>query len=135
VTFRKSDDEAQDATYFALSDGAYRLDDSARQYCVRKQSDGRLPARVLHTLTPTRDRRSRARYVDELEKAGLWLPIRTEGFRGWEIPAVLRWNWTKEQAEAFRASQAANGRKGGQALWRGRRGNLALVLPDEDGSQ
>lgn len=127
MTFRKPDDEATYAAYFALSDGAYRLDDAARQWCVRSRSDGRLPADVLHTLTPARDRRTRLKYLAELEQSRLWIALPAKGIPGWYIPSVLESNWTAAQEAAYRKQQSENGQKGAAARYAGRNHGLLLV--------
>lgn len=131
MAFLKGDDEAERAAYFALSDGAYRLDDAARQWSARTGTDGLLPARRLHTLTPTRDRRTLVRKVAELEQAGLWIPLQTNDFLGWDIPAVLQWNWTAERKRAHQLEQARKGALGANAKWGRTAGGLALV-PDPE---
>lgn len=90
-----------------LSDAAFRLHVHAMAHCADHETDGFIAERVLDGLSK---HRGKARLVSELmgakarpDGSALWKPV--DG--GWLIHDYLKWNDSKEDLEARRASAKA----------------------------
>jgi hypothetical protein len=109
--FRKSSTEHILSQILTLSDGAYRLHDSARQWCVRHRKDGLIPAHQVRGLTD-HSTNSIKRYVAELVAADLWIPRGDKGNLAYFIPATLEHNWSNKRISEYLVSQGDFGKKG-----------------------
>lgn len=93
-----------------LSDGAFRLHVSAICYAANHLTDGFIPTLRAARLVP----RFKSSYPKELEKAGLWEP---QGTEGWRIHHYLDFQPSADEVRAERerisATRAQAGRVGG----------------------
>ena len=100
----------------ALSDGAFRLHVAGLCYCAKHLTDGVVPKRKVHRLTPT----YKPTLLRELLDAAMWMPHPD----GYEMHDYLDWNkskaWWIEKREAdakrlakWRAKQAENAERNG----------------------
>ena len=94
---KKDDRFADHRKIRRLSDGAYRLHDTALCACAKDETDGLLTEADLDDLQHSARLR---KYIGELVKAGLWEPI--EG--GWMMHDYLHYNPSHAKLEAERAA-------------------------------
>ncbi|HEY2043679.1 MAG TPA: hypothetical protein VGH11_13450 [Jatrophihabitans sp.] len=130
--FRKSSSEYIVDQIFPLSDGAYRLHDAARQWCVHNQKDGHIPASVVRGLTK-HDPKSQKKYVAELVTADLWFPQSASGESMFFIPQTNVDNFTRAQLAEHLAKKSAAGKKGNAVRWSD--GSNVTQLPAASGGR
>lgn len=109
--FRKASNEHLLTQILTLSDGAYRLHDSARQWCVHNKKDGLIPAHQVRGLTD-HSINSIKSYIHELVGAELWIPRGNKGNLAYFIPQTLEHNWTRDRITTYIKSKSDGGRKG-----------------------
>lgn len=97
-----------------LSDQAFRFWHRGLAWAMRNLSDGFIPRGVARQLAGSRTKK----LTEELVAAKLW----EEKDGGWKIHDILDWNWSKDEALAYRASARNQRVSAGQARARGPRG-------------
>lgn len=98
MTWLKKDDRYPEHRKIRrLSDGAYRLHDTALHYAAKDETDGLIRTEDIDELQHGRRLR---RHIPDLMAAGLWEPV--DG--GWVLHDFLDWNPSHEQQEAKRAA-------------------------------
>jgi hypothetical protein len=100
-----------DSANFDVSDGAYRLNIAAWQWCDERLTDGLIGYDVPRALTRHTDN-SVKRYVAELLASGAWHSVLDKGYL---IPNYLDHNWSRARVLEFRAEQTRKAALGGQA--------------------
>ena len=99
MTWLKKDDQFPDHRKIRrLSDGAYRLHDTALCACARDETDGLLTEEDYDELRHADRLRE---HIPELVSAGLWEPV--DG-GGWRMHDYLDYNPSHAQQEAERAA-------------------------------
>lgn len=111
MTFALFDDNfAEHPKVVALSDGAFRLFASGILYCSRLRTDGRIPKAKVPGLVPE----YRRAYLNELVRAGLWLPVGDV----YDVHDYLAWNRSRAEIESERARKSKGGKLGAEKRWR-----------------
>lgn len=101
MTWLKKDDRYPEHRKIRrLTDGEYRLHDTAMHYAAKDESDGRIMAEDIDEM---QHGRRLARHIPALVACGLWEPF--DG--GWLIHDFLDYNPSHEQLEAERAHNRA----------------------------
>lgn len=98
MTWLKKDDKYPEHRKIRrLSDGAYRLHDTALCWAAKDETDGLI---TFEDLFEMQHGKRLKRYVNDLEDAGLWESVQG----GWLIHDFLHYNPSHEQLEAERAA-------------------------------
>ena len=95
---RKDDRFPEHRKIRRLSDGAYRLHDTAMCFTAKDEADGMITAADLDEMTHGKRLR---RHIPSLVEAHLWEPVKG----GWIIHDFLHYNPSHVQQEAKRAAQ------------------------------
>ena len=98
MTWLKKDDRYPEHRKIRrLTDGEYRLHDTAMHYCAKDESDGLIRTDDIGEM---QHGKRLARHIPALVAAGLWEPVAG----GWMIHDFLDYNPSHEQLEAERAA-------------------------------
>lgn len=111
---RIDDQFAENDKILDLGDRAFRLHMVALCYCARNLCDGILCNRQVDIVCAVIGAKRPLRYIDELVRAELWVPIAGGGY---ELHDYLEYNPSAAAVKAKRDARRSAGKRGADSRW------------------